>query len=159
MDLHCGDRGLSGGDHLVWCAISLVAAHLADYFLGGKTAPWWAIALSIVSAETSTLTGDRNAAAGLPEFNAFLQLVSGYLLGRLVIVTFFLPAYFRGEMYTAYEKLMRVRFGERIRRLTAAAFLVLRAGGAEGGRVFAVSIVISIIFGVGRRLRSPSSCV
>ena len=29
---------------------------LRDYFLGGKTAPWWAIALSIVSAETSTLT-------------------------------------------------------------------------------------------------------
>ncbi len=29
---------------------------LKDYFLGGKTVPWWAIALSIVSAETSTLT-------------------------------------------------------------------------------------------------------
>lgn len=29
---------------------------LRDYFLGGRTAPWWAIALSIVSAETSTLT-------------------------------------------------------------------------------------------------------
>jgi SSS family transporter len=74
-------------------------------------------------------------------------LVFGYLLARLVIVTFFLPAYFRGEMYTAYE-LMRVRFGERIRRLTAAAFLVLRAL-AEGVRVFAVSIVISIILGAG----------
>ena len=29
---------------------------LKDYFLGGRTAPWWAIAFSIVSAETSTLT-------------------------------------------------------------------------------------------------------
>ena len=74
-------------------------------------------------------------------------MVFGYLLARLVIVTFFLPAYFRGEMYTAYE-LMRLRFGERIRRLTAAAFLVLRAL-AEGVRVFAVSIVISIILGAG----------
>jgi solute:Na+ symporter, SSS family len=43
---------------------------------------------------------------------------------------------------------MRVRFGERIRRLTAAAFLVLRAL-AEGVRVFAVSIVISIVLGAG----------
>src|SRR5665213_1055299 len=50
-------------------------------------------------------------------------------------------------MFTAYE-LMRRRFGERIRRLTAAAFLVLRAL-AEGVRVFAVSIVISIILGSG----------
>ena len=26
--------------------------NLKDYFLGGRTAPWWAISLSIVSAET-----------------------------------------------------------------------------------------------------------
>ena len=120
---------------------------LRDYFLGGKTAPWWAIALSIVSAETSTLTVIGTPPLAFRGNYAFLQLVFGYLLARLVIVTFFLPAYFRGEMYTAYE-LMRVRFGERIRRLTAAAFLVLRAL-AEGVRVFAVSIVISIVLGAG----------
>jgi SSS family transporter len=120
---------------------------LRDYFLGGKTAPWWAIALSIVSAETSTLTVIGTPPLAFRGNYAFLQLVFGYLLGRLVIVTFFLPAYFRGEMYTAYE-LMRVRFGERIRRLTAAAFLALRAL-AEGVRVFAVSIVISTILGAG----------
>ena len=27
-----------------------------DYFLGGKSAPWWALAFSIVATETSTLT-------------------------------------------------------------------------------------------------------
>ena len=120
---------------------------LRDYFLGGKTAPWWAIALSIVSAETSTLTVIGTPPLAFGGNFAFLQLVLGYLMARLVIAIFFLPAYFRGEMFTAYE-LMRVRFGERIRRLTAAAFLVLRAL-AEGVRVFAVSIVISIILGSG----------
>jgi Na+/proline symporter len=50
-------------------------------------------------------------------------------------------------MYTAYE-LMRRRFGERIRRLTAGTFLLLRAL-AEGVRVFAISIIISIILGTG----------
>src|SRR5580658_7376018 len=120
---------------------------LKDYFLGGRTAPWWAIALSIVSAETSTLTVIGTPSLSFQGNLGFLQVVFGYLLARIVIVTFFLPAYFRGEMYTAYE-LMRVRFGERIRRLTAAAFLVLRAL-AEGVRVFAVSIVISIILGAG----------
>jgi SSS family transporter len=120
---------------------------LKDYFLGGKTAPWWAIALSIVSAETSTLTVIGTPPLAFQGNFAFLQLVMGYLLARLVIATLFLPAYFRGEMYTAYE-LMRVRFGERMRRLTAATFLVLRTL-AEGVRVFAVSIVLSIVLGSG----------
>ena len=76
-----------------------------------------------------------------------MQLVLGYLLARIVISALFLPQYFRGEMFTAYE-LMRRRFGERIRRLTAATFLVLRAL-AEGVRVFALSIVIAIVLGTG----------
>jgi SSS family transporter len=50
-------------------------------------------------------------------------------------------------MFTAYE-LMRRRFGERVRKLTAAIFLVTRAL-AEGVRVFAVSLVISIVLGTG----------
>src|ERR1700730_9618251 len=120
---------------------------LKDYFLGGHTAPWWAISLSIVSAETSTLTVIGTPALSFGENFEFLQLVLGYLLARIVISVLFLPHYFRGEMYTAYE-LMRRRFGERIRRLTAGAFLLLRAL-AEGVRVFAISIVISIILGTG----------
>ena len=120
---------------------------LRDYFLGGKTIPWWAIALSIVSAETSTLTVIGTPPLAFRGNYAFLQLVLGYLLARVVIAALFLPAYFRGEMYTAYE-LMQRRFGERIRRLTAGAFLILRAL-AEGVRVFAVSIVLSIILGAG----------
>ena len=120
---------------------------LRDYFLGGKIVPWWAISLSVVSAETSTLTVIGTPALSFQGNFGFLQLVFGYLLARIVIATLFLPAYFRGEMYTAYE-LMRVRFGDRIRRLTAATFLVLRAL-AEGVRVFAISIVISVILGSG----------
>lgn len=120
---------------------------LKDYFLGGKQAPWWAIALSIVSAETSTLTVIGTPALSFTGNFGFLQVVFGYLLARIIISTIFLPAYFRGEMYTAYE-LMSVRFGPRIRKLTAGTFLVLRAL-AEGVRVFAISIVISIVLGTG----------
>lgn len=120
---------------------------LKDYFLGGRTAPWWAIALSIVSAETSTLTIIGTPTLAFGGNLAFLQVVLGYLLARIVISALFLPHYFRGEMYTAYE-LMQIRFGTRIRRLTAATFLIVRAL-AEGVRVFAISIVISIILGTG----------
>src|SRR5580698_7777883 len=122
---------------------------LKDYFLGGRTAPWWAIALSIVSAETSTLTVIGTPSLSFQGNLGFLQVVFGYLLARIVIATLFLPAYFRGEMYTAYE-LMRVRFGDRIRRLTAGTFLLLRAM-AEGVRVVAISLVISIVLGTGEK--------
>src|SRR5467141_3506070 len=121
--------------------------NLKDYFLGGHSAPWWAIALSIVSAETSTLTVIGTPALSFNGNFGFLQVVFGYLLARVVISTLFLPQYFRGEMYTAYE-LMRRRFGERIRRLTAGTFLLLRTL-AEGVRVFAISIIISIVLGTG----------
>ena len=120
---------------------------LRDYFLGGRTAPWWAISLSIVSAETSTLTIVGTPALAFAGNLGFLQIVLGYLLARIVISFLFLPQYFRGEMFTAYE-LMRRRFGERIRKLTASIFLVTRAL-AEGVRVFAISLVISIVLGTG----------
>jgi SSS family transporter len=123
---------------------------LKDYFLGGRGAPWWAIAFSIVSAETSTLTVIGTPALSFGGNFTFLQLILGYLLGRIVISTLFLSQYFRGEMFTAYE-LMQRRFGKRIRKFTAGIFLVLRAL-AEGVRVFAVSTVVSIVLGTGELL-------
>jgi SSS family transporter len=123
---------------------------LKDYFLGGRNAPWWAISFSIVSAETSTLTVIGTPALAFRGNFGFLQVVLGYLLARVVISVLFLPQYFRGEMFTAYE-LMQRRFGQRIRRFTAGIFLILRAL-AEGVRVFAVSLVISIVLGTGEVL-------
>jgi len=120
---------------------------LRDYFLGGRIAPWWAISLSIVSAETSTLTIVGTPALAFGGNLGFLQIVLGYLVARLVISVLFLPHYFRGEMFTAYE-LMRRRFGERIRKLTASIFLVTRAL-AEGVRVYAIALVVSIVLGSG----------
>jgi SSS family transporter len=120
---------------------------LADYFLGGREAPWWAISLSIVSAETSTLTIVGTPALAFAGNFGFLQVVMGYLLARVVICVILLPQYFKGQMFTAYE-LMQRRFGQRVRKVTAGIFLVTRSL-AEGVRVFAVSIVISIVLGTG----------
>ncbi|MEZ5351275.1 MAG: sodium:solute symporter [Bryobacteraceae bacterium] len=120
---------------------------LKDYFLGGRNVPWWAIAFSIVSAETSTLTVIGTPGISFKGDLGFLQVVFGYLLARIVISILFLPHYFRGELFTAYEVMER-RFGPPMRRLTAGCFLILRAL-AEGVRVFAISIVISIVLGTG----------
>lgn len=120
---------------------------LRDYFLGGRRIPWWAVALSIVSAETSTLTIIGTPALAFSGNLGFLQVVLGYLVARIIISVLFLPHYFRGELLTAYQ-LMQARFGESIRRLTAGLFLVLRAL-AEGVRVFAISIVVAVVLGTG----------
>ena len=120
---------------------------LRDYFLAGRDIPWWAIALSIVAAETSTLTIISIPGLAYDTNFTFLQVVMGYLIGRVVISLVLLPHYFRGDIYTAYELIER-RFGRKLRSLTAGLFLLTRAA-AEGVRVYAVSIVVSIALGTG----------
>jgi SSS family solute:Na+ symporter len=120
---------------------------LRDYFLAGREIPWWAIALSIVAAETSTLTIISIPGLAYDTNLTFLQVVMGYVVGRVVISFLLLPHYFRGDLYTAYELIER-RFGPGLRSLTAGLFLLTRAA-AEGVRVYAVSIVVSIALGTG----------
>jgi SSS family transporter len=120
---------------------------LRDYFLAGRDIPWWAIALSIVAAETSTLTIISIPGLAYDTNLTFLQVIMGYVVGRVVISFVLLPQYFRGDLYTAYELIER-RFGSGLRSLTAGLFLLTRAA-AEGVRVYAVSIVVSIALGTG----------
>jgi len=121
---------------------------LRDYFLAGRDIPWWAIGLSIVAAETSTLTIISIPGLAYDTNFTFLQVVMGYVVGRVVISLVLLPHYFRGDLYTAYELIER-RFGSGLRSLTAGLFLLTRAA-AEGVRVYAVSIVVSIALGTGQ---------
>ncbi len=121
-----------------------------EYFLGGRTAPWWALAFSIVATETSTLTIIGTPAISYGGNLTFLQLVFGYLLGRLLIVLLFLPGYFRGEFFTAYA-LIEKRFGVRARAVAATTFLITRAV-AEGVRVSAIALVVSVVLGTSERL-------
>src|SRR5713101_3497082 len=120
---------------------------MRDYFLADRNIPWWAIALSIVAAETSTLTIISIPGLAYDSNLTFLQVVMGYLVGRIIISFVLLPHYFRGDLYTAYQLIER-RFGSRLRTVTSALFLLTRAA-AEGVRVYAVSIVVSIALGTG----------
>jgi SSS family transporter len=121
-----------------------------DYFLGGRTAPWWALALSIVATETSTLTIIGTPAIAYAGNLTFIQLVIGYLIGRVLIVILLFPGYFRGQFLTAYA-LIEKRFGEKMRAVAASTFLVTRAI-AEGVRVSAIALVVSVVLGTSERL-------
>src|SRR6202051_4214833 len=120
-----------------------------EYFLGGRTAPWWALAFSIVATETSTLTIIGTPAISYAGNLTFLQLVFGYLLGRVLIVLLLLPGYFRGEFFTAYA-LIEKRFGGKMRSVAASTFLITR-GIAEGVRVSAIALVLSVVLGTSEK--------
>ena len=117
--------------------------HTTDYFLGGRQIPWWAVLLSVVATETSTLTFISIPAVAYKGNLTFLQITFGYILGRLVVSFVFLPRFFKGEMATAYEFLGQ-RFGLKLRRLTSATFMVTRVL-ADGVRLFASAIPLVII--------------
>lgn len=98
-----------------------------DYFLGGRKLPGWAILLSIVATETSTVTflsipGKTYDEGG--DFR-FLQITFGYIVGRMLVVVVLLPLFFRGQLFTSYEVLQN-RFGTTTRRGASLLFLVTR---------------------------------
>src|SRR5580698_1771322 len=122
---------------------------LRDYFLGGRTAPWWAIMCSIVATETSTLTIIGTPGIAFAGNLGFLQLVLGYLVARVVLCVVLIPQYFQGEFYTAYQ-LLEKRFGKRMKSAAAIVFMGTRAL-AEGVRISAIGKVVSVAFGTGER--------
>jgi Na+/proline symporter len=124
--------------------------NINDYFLGGRSTPWWALALSIVATETSTLTIIGTPAIAYTSNLTFLQLVFGYIVGRFLISLLFLPGYFRGEFLTAYA-LIEKRFGAKMRAVAALTFLGTRTL-AEGVRVSAIALVVSVALGTSERL-------
>ena len=115
-----------------------------DYFLGGRAMPWWAILLSVVATETSTLTFISIPAVAYGGNLTFLQLTFGYIIGRIIVAIWFLPAYVQGELTTAYQFLEQ-RFGPGMRKAASSTFIITRLL-ADGVRLFATAIPLAIIF-------------
>lgn len=145
---------LSGVDYLViggyLLAITAFGSWFAryqkttrDYFLTDRSVPWWAICFTIVATETSTLTFIGIPAQSYTGNMTFLQLALGYIIGRLLVSVLFIPAYFRGDLFTSYE-LLQKRFGTRVKTLSAVIFLITRSL-ADGIRLFTTALVIAIV--------------
>ncbi len=116
-----------------------------DYFLGSRSLPWGAVMLSVVATETSTLTFLSVPGVAYMGSMTFIQLAFGYLVGRTVVAAVLLPAYYRGELSTAYA-LLESRFGLGARRFTSAIFMVTRLL-ADSVRLFATAIPLALITG------------
>ena len=116
-----------------------------DYFLGGKEMTWWAVGFSIVASETSTLTFISIPGLAYKGNMHFLQLAFGYFVGRLLVSILFIPAYYHGDLETAYDFLGK-RFGTPLRKFTSSVFILTRVL-ASGVRLFATAIPVHLITG------------
>jgi SSS family transporter len=116
-----------------------------DYFLGGRKLPWWAVGFSIVASETSTITFISVPGLGYISAMEFMQVVVGFFIGRMIVSTVFIPAYYRGTLETAYDFLGK-RFGLALRKFASSVFLVTRVL-ASGVRLFAAAIPVHLITG------------
>lgn len=117
-----------------------------DYFLGGKNMSWWSVGFSIVASETSTLTFISIPGLAYKGNMMFMQLIIGYFIGRLLVTFIFIPAYYNGNLETAYDFLGK-RFGDLLRKITSSTFIVTRVL-ASGVRLFATAIPVHIITGL-----------
>lgn len=119
---------------------------VADYFVGHRDVPWWAIMASIVATETSALTFIGVPALAFATDISFIQIGVGYLIGRVVVSLLFIPSYFKGELITVYE-VLHARFGRGVQRFASAIFLVTRSL-ADGVRLLATAIVLVVMTGL-----------
>lgn len=130
---------------ITWFGIKIAGKQSStkDYFLGGRKIPWWAVCFAIVATETSTLTFiSIPGLAYLTNLN-FLQITLGYFIGRGIVAWIILPAYFKGEMGTAYTFLSN-RFGIPMKNLASGVFMLTRLA-ADGVRLFATAIPLALI--------------
>src|SRR5499427_2267607 len=118
---------------------------LKGYFLGESNIPAWAVMISIVATETSIATFLSVPGVAYRGDFTYLQLPMGYLLGRMIVATVLLPAYFRGAIFTAYQ-LLNDRFGGPTRTTASILFLVARSLG-DGLRLFLAATVLEHLTG------------
>ncbi|MBH0229426.1 sodium:solute symporter [Halobacillus yeomjeoni] len=117
-----------------------------DYFLGGRSIPWWAIGLSVMATQASAITfigaPGWGYEGGLTRMITFVNvpLAMAFLIATIV------PFFYKTEVYTAYEYLER-RFDVKTRTLTAALFLIAR-GLATGVVLYAPALVLSVVTGM-----------
>src|SRR5258708_25057442 len=116
-----------------------------DYFLGSRNIPWWGIGLSIVAAETSALTIVGVPAMAYGTIMAFLQMIVGYVIARVILAVIMVPHYFKGEIYSPYQ-LFSNAFGPSVRQM-AGGFFLLSETLAAGVRVYVACIPIKLMLG------------
>lgn len=114
---------------------------MADFSLGGRRSPWWAVAFGMIGTSLSGVTFlSVPGWVGGQQFG-YMQMVIGYLFGYGAIVGILLPLYYRLRLTSIYQ-LLGDRIGQRSYRTGAAFFLLSRSIGAAF-RLYLVVLVLN----------------
>ncbi|MAT54989.1 MAG: sodium:solute symporter [Saprospirales bacterium] len=132
---------------LVLIGISLYTGRKADsqdFFIAGRKAPWFIVAIGMIGASMSGVTfisiPGAVGAGGLNSAFSYMQVVMGYMLGYAVIALVLMPLYYKLNLTSIYAYLGK-RFGYYSNKTGAAYFLLSRVIGASF-RLFLVAIVL-----------------
>ena len=116
-------------------------ADMADFSLGGRRSPWWAVAFGMVGTSLSGVTFlSVPGWVGTQQFG-YMQMVLGYLLGYGVIMTVLLPLYYRLRLTSIYQ-FLKDRIGREAYQTGAGFFLLSRSTGAAF-RLYLVVLVLN----------------
>ncbi len=114
-----------------------------DYFRAGRRVPAWAAALAIVATSVSAATFLGAPEAAYNGNLTYLAVNIGQALAVVIVVTFFIPAFFRANVTTVYQLLARAQ-GPGAQRACSAAFMIGRTF-ASGARLYMAAIPVSLI--------------
>ncbi len=118
-----------------------------DFFLGGRSLPWYAVTASTIATTISAVTF-----IGVPALVyaangnfVYLQLALGGVIARYLVARFLVPLYYEKEFYSPYDY-MEDRLGPVVGRITAGMFIL---GGilSQGVRVYATALVLELVTG------------
>ena len=118
---------------------------LQEYIVGQNQQSWWKLGIAVMATQASAITFISTTGQGYADGLRFAQFYFGLPLATFVIVSTFIPIYYKLKVFTAYEYL-EGRFDVKVRTLTAMLFLVQR-GMAAGITIYAPSIILSIVLG------------
>jgi len=119
--------------------------NLADFALGGRRIPWWAVLASIIAAETTAATFFGTPGEGFALRNyTYLQLAVGTILARILVSYIFIKPYYDYRVYSIYEYLT-ARFGVPTKNAASAIFMVTRLL-ASGARLYFAAIALALAY-------------
>lgn len=121
-----------------------------DFFLAGRSMPWWAVGLSVMATQISAITLIGTTSQAYNDGMRFLVVYFALPFAMVILCVTLVPFFYRAQVFTAYEYLER-RFDLKTRTLTSFLFLMQR-GMSTGVTLYAPSLVLSTLFGLPETL-------
>lgn len=111
-----------------------------DFFIGSKKSPWFVVAFGMVGASLSGVTFISVPGWVHNTSFSYLQMVMGYAVGYIVIMTVLLPLYYKRNLISIYGYLSQ-RFGTYSHKTASVFFILSRIIGASF-RLYLVTMVL-----------------